>query len=254
MIAEIHFPKQKVKIDLSKPIDVSILLSPNGPRAWYVERMVIAPVINQFFAGSVKLGGSVNFRNVAFNPHGHGTHTETVGHIEKENHYIGSFVPDVFSLAKLITVELDTLQEDTAFGKKGDKYISKAQVEKLIGSDFPETLVVRTLPNEHSKLTANYSSTNFPYFEPEALGLLAANGVKHLATDTPSVDREEDGGKLLAHRAFWYTVEGTRGQCTITEMIFVPNEVKDGNYALQLHTARIANDASPSRVLLFEIQ
>lgn len=252
MIAEINFPTRKATIDLSKPIDISILLSPNGPRAWYVERMVIAPVINQFFAGSVKLGGSVNFNNVAFNPHGHGTHTETVGHIEKNNHHIGAFVPDVFSLAKLISVELDTLQLDTEFGKKGDSYISKAQLEKLIGKDFPESLVVRTLPNEGSKLNANYSNTNFPYFEPAALGFLAAHGVRHLVTDTPSVDREEDGGKLLAHRAFWYTANGTRGLCTITEMVYVPDEVRDGDYALQLHTVRMASDASPSRVLLFE--
>jgi kynurenine formamidase len=253
MKVELTFSNKKVTIDLSKPIDISIELSPAGPRAWYVEKMSIAPVINQFFVGSVKLGGSVNFRNVAFNPHGHGTHTETVGHIEKDNHHIGAFVPDVFSLAKLVSVELDTLHEDTEFGKKGDKFISKEQIEKLIGSDFPEALVVRTLPNEDSKLSANYSNTNFPYFEPSALAMLAEHAVKHLVVDTPSVDREEDGGKLLAHRAFWCTASGTRTRSTITEMAFIPNEVNDGWYALQLHTARIANDASPSRVLLFEI-
>jgi arylformamidase len=82
-------------VDLSKPIDISIPLGPDGPRAWYVAPMSIAPVINAHFTGSVALGGSVNFRDVKFNPHGHGTHTETVGHITKENYPLSDFVPDV---------------------------------------------------------------------------------------------------------------------------------------------------------------
>lgn len=43
---------------------------------------------------------------------------------------------------------------------------------------------------------------------------------KHLLLDLPSVDREQDGGKLLAHNAFWNTSKNVRYGCTISEMIF----------------------------------
>ena len=43
--------------------------------------------------GSVAEGGSVNFYDIDFNPHGHGTHTECIGHISKEKEsYNAEFV------------------------------------------------------------------------------------------------------------------------------------------------------------------
>jgi hypothetical protein len=44
-----------------------------------------------------------------------------------------------------------------------------------------------------------------------------------------------------------------RLDCTITEMIFVPNEVKDGSYLLNLQMAPFENDASPSKPILYKI-
>ena len=61
-------------------------------------------------------------------------------------------------------------------------------------------------------------------------------GIKHLLIDLPSVDREEDGGKLVAHKAFWNVKDiqnlntDARMDCTITEMIFVNDEILDGSY------------------------
>ena len=52
--------------------------------AWYVDPMsdIQRPYeTDEGFTGSVAEGGSVNFRNIAFNPHGNGTHTECLGHI-----------------------------------------------------------------------------------------------------------------------------------------------------------------------------
>jgi hypothetical protein len=40
---------------------------------------------------------------------------------------------------------------------------------------------------------------------------------------------------------------------TITELIFVPNEVKDGPYLLNLQTAAFENDATPSRPVIYPI-
>ena len=71
--------------------------------------------------------------------------------------------------------------------------------------------------------------------------------------DLPSVDKEKDDGKLLAHKAFWNTSGKTRFDATITEFIFVPNAVKDGTYFLNLQIAPFENDATPSKPILYKI-
>ena len=75
--------------------------------------------------------------------------------------------------------------------------------------------------------------------------------MKHLLIDLPSVDKEKDEGKLLAHKAFWNYPEKPRYQATITEFIYVPNQVKDGSYLLNLQIASFHNDAAPSKPVLY---
>ena len=79
--------------------------------------------------------------------------------------------------------------------------------------------------------------------------------MQHLLLDLPSVDRETDGGALLAHRAFWKYPEATasRQHCTITELIVVPNAVRDGHYLLSIQTASLDLDASPSKPVIFAV-
>jgi arylformamidase len=251
MILTLEWNGERMECDLRSPIDISIPLSPLGPRAWYVAPMRIAPEIQVAFAGSVWLGGSVNFNNVQFNPHGHGTHTESVGHITKEPHSMSTLLGRTHFIAALVSVSPEVVTEQGAAWKPGDRWITRKQLEQCWPGDGTEALVVRTLPNHSDKLHANYSNTNFPFFEPSALAFLNEKGVKHLLTDLPSVDREEDGGKLLAHRAFWAKEDGWRLDATITEMIYVHDNVSDGLYILDLQTASIENDATPSRPLLY---
>jgi len=40
---------------------------------------------------------------------------------------------------------------------------------------------------------------------------------------------------------------------TITELIFVPNSVKDGKYILNILIAPFENDASPSKPILYKL-
>jgi kynurenine formamidase len=93
----------------------------------------------------------------------------------------------------------------------------------------------------------------------DAARFIRESGIKHLLIDLPSVDKEHDEGKLLAHKAFWNVKDvnnlnaDARFDCTITEMIFVPNEVKDGSYLLNLQIAPFENDASPSKPILYKI-
>ena len=52
-------------------------------------------------------------------------------------------------------------------------------------------------------VSRNYSGTNPFYFTEGAARLARSLGVKRLVCDLPSVDRSDDQGMLLAHRAFW---------------------------------------------------
>lgn len=247
MLATIEHPIKKITVNLSKPIDISIPLEAGQEKlsAWYVDPVRIEPVKTKDWVGDVNEGGSVNFRNIYFNPHGHGTHTECVGHISKEWISINKELKQFFFLAKLITVTPE--QSGT------DAVISREQISTAIGNDRCEAIVIRTLPNDLSKTTRQYSNTNPPYLHHDAALLLREKGIDHLLIDLPSVDREQDNGLLLAHHAFWNYPENTRLQATITEFIFVPNEITDGMYLLNLQIAPFENDASPAKPVIFKI-
>jgi arylformamidase len=242
------------EVDALEPLDISIPISPDGPRAWYVPKMRFAPVINTLFTGSVKLGGSVNFFDVYFNPHGHGTHTESVGHITGEHESVNALMNTFFFLAEVISITPIEIVKDEGFLRAGDQVIKAEQIKEQMKNASAKALVVRTLPNVKSKLNRNYSNTNFPYFEEAALQCIADAGIEHLLVDLPSVDREEDAGRLLAHRAFWKYPHATRSHCTITEFVFVPDHIGDGNYFLNLQVAPFENDAAASRPVLYRLK
>ena len=97
-----------------------------------------------------------------------------------------------------------------------------------------------------------YSNSNPPYLQKEAAQFLKEQDVKHLLIDLPSIDKEVDGGLLAAHHIFWNHPEKTRFDSSITELIYVPDEVEDGSYLLNLNFAPFDNDASPSRPTLYK--
>jgi arylformamidase len=117
----------------------------------------------------------------------------------------------------------------------------------------PEALVVRTLPNDLEKRTRVWTGTNPPYLEAQACTWLRSIGVKHLLLDLPSVDRENDNGQLAAHHAFWDFPNTVDKQRTITEMVFVPDTLRDGSFILELQVPHFINDAAPSRPLLYAL-
>lgn len=247
MIAQIEHRGESFRVDLNQPIDISIPLrnGANNPTAWYVPPVKMEAVVMGDWVGEVKQGGSVNFFNIYFNPHGHGTHTECVGHISKEKHSVNECVTAFFFTAQLISVLPQT--------QGTDEIITLEKVKKAIGNELPEAVVIRTLPNKEDKLTQQYSNSNPPYLQKEAALFLRELGVKHLLIDLPSIDREEDAGELAAHHAFWNHPKNTRLDCSITELIYVPNEVLDGRYLLNLSFAPFDNDASPSRPTLYSL-
>lgn len=247
MKTTIEHNSKKHQIDLSKPLDISIPLrfSSENVNAWYIGEPNIEPVINGDWIGSIKSGAAVNFNNIQFNPHAHGTHTECIGHITEEFHSINKNLKQFFFTAELISVAPEKYFKDTA--------ISKHQIEILLKNNSPEALVIRTMPNLKEKMNRHYSETNWTYILEDAMHFIREKGIKHLLIDLPSVDREHDGGKLQSHKAFWDFDGDRRLDCTITEFIYVPNKVKDGSYILNLQIAPFENDATPSKPILYKI-
>lgn len=247
MIAEILIDKKKYKVDLSNPLDISIPLKAGNENviAWYAPPVTIEPVRMGNWIGEVALGGSVNFKNVFFNPHAHGTHTEGVGHISENFISLNQNLKSFFFLSELITV----LPEKT----NGDDVITLQQILSALNNQPAEALIIRTMPNDLSKHTRHYSNTNPAYLHYEAAQWMCDNGVKHLLLDLPSVDKEKDDGRLLAHRAFWNYPGNPRLDAFITELIFVPDAIKDGTYLLNIQITSLENDASPSKPVLYNL-
>lgn len=216
MIAIFTIDGTAYKADLSRPLDLSIALEGDvsNVNAWYVEHPRIAPHRSGDFIGSIKEGASTNFNDIWFNPHAHGTHTECVGHILPEGGSVNDAVTDFFHKAQVITVAPSRIGED--------RVISKKQLHYALNNVDCKALVIRTLPNTTDKKSRQYSHTNPPYLLEEAMAYVVSLGIEHILVDLPSVDKEVDGGKLAAHKAFWQVAGDIREHCSITEFIYVP--------------------------------
>lgn len=235
------------QIDLDQFVDISIPISNSdkGVKAWYVGKPDIEPVRDGDFVGEVAQGSSVNFRNINFNPHAHGTHTECMGHISETIHSVNQNLKQYYFVSELISIVPEEIGEDNV--------ITEQLLKKAFVSSPPVAVIIRTLPNEESKLEQNYSHTNPTYIDYKAIEWLKNEGVEHILIDTPSVDREEDEGQLKAHKAFWNYPNTDRLHCTITEFVYIPNRVNDGLYFMNLQTAPFENDATPSRPILHKM-
>jgi arylformamidase len=239
-------------IETNEPIDISISLvaGEKNLRAWYVNPPEMKPVMENGFVGSVALGGSVNFRSIFFNPHGHGTHTECLGHITPEIYSINQSLKTYFFKAQLVTLT----PIETAINGELDAIIHRQLLKEGEWDVTIDALLIRTIPNSSSKTHNDYSATNPPYLSLDCIALLNDRGIKHLLIDLPSVDRENDGGALAFHHQFWGVPDNLNFERTITELIYVPDSVEDGTYLLELQTAPFENDASPSRPILYQIK
>jgi len=256
---DIEINGRKCAFDETAPIDISMPLRFNGPQpnAYGVEPAASKACEYGDLVGDTRRGGSVNFEKYTFIPHCNGTHTECVGHITKERISVRDCLKDV--LIPAVLVSAGPIEND-------DLVIGKSAIEERLDAltyvrATDTALIVRTLPNDDSKLTRQYGDDEIPpYFTTEAMEYIVERGFKHLLVDMPSIDRIFDDGKLSNHRMFWNVAPGSLEThsdihiySTITELIYVPNEVEDGEYLLNLQIAPFASDASPSRPILFKI-
>lgn len=234
-------------VDLEKGVDISLPVDPAGElNAFYIPAPKFEALRVGTFVGSVVEGGSANCENLLINAHGNGTHTECVGHLSRNRISIHDCLKSFHHIAQLISVEPILIN--------GDYIITLQDVLQHSIHKDAQALVIRTLPNfEGVKKNKNYSGTNPCYLEPKLCAWIRENHIKHLLVDLPSVDREEDQGQLLAHKAFWNYPEAPRLDMTITEFIFVPENLADGLFLLNLQIASLMTDASPSKPVLYPI-
>ena len=252
MIAEITHKGRTFRVDLTRPLDLSMPLhaGPDQARAWWIDPLTMEPVRNGDTVYAVKAGAPVNFRTIRFNPHGHGTHTESVGHITPEVHPVGELLKRYFFTAQLVSLLPETRRAPDG---RTDHVVTLEQLRQVVNDRPPEALVLRTLPNDPGRTSKDWSGSNPCYLQSSACAWLRSIGVKHLLLDLPSVDREDDGGLLAAHHAFWDFPATVDLERTITELINVPAEVRDGEFLLELQLPRFINDAAPSRPLLYAL-
>ena len=248
---------------LEAPVDCSIAVNPYADvckqsRTFGLARAIASNVC------VVSSGAPVNCVGVSFCAHSSGTHTECIGHVTLEH----TTLRDVASLpappmpALLVTVAPAALGAAPAAESGGpnaapdDLVVSAAAFRDAVAAlglapgvaEGVRAVVLRTSP--HYARKTDYTGTNPPYLTEEfAKGIVAAfPKFTHLVVELPSVDREDDGGTLLSHRAVFSDPNNT-----ITELakLPVPADLPDGVVVLDLQVPPIDMDAAPSRPVLY---
>jgi arylformamidase len=234
--------------DMQRAFDLSLPLDFAGsqPTFFTAPRASASAYTVGSFVGDVARGGSCNCSTYTLTPHCNGTHTECVGHITREPVNICDVAPSALQLAKVVTVATT-------------RAIERSHLES-VALESHTALVVRTLPNDATKLGRDYDREPQVHFDPQAMQWVVEHGIEHLVTDLPSVDPAHDEGALLAHRIFWGLPEretsvarAKRRQATITELAFIDSTIVDGDYLLNLQVAPFLSDAAPSRPLLYPL-
>ena len=244
MLVHLDHKGQSYQVNLAAPIDLSVSLG--RVRCFHAPPVSLEAFRAGDFVGSVQAGAAVNFFNVEFNPHGNGTHTECMGHITREHQSLNQHLGQFHHVAKLISIRPNSMAN-------GDQIILLAQLQDHLSLPGPEALVIRSLPNDLSKMQRDYSGSNPPFVDHKAVQFLVESGIKHLVLDLPSIDKERDGGELKGHKAFWAYPGTDRLDCSITELAYIPDEAEDGLYLLNLQTIPLELDASPSRPVLYRM-
>jgi kynurenine formamidase len=265
--ARIALAGRALDIDISRPVSLAVELDFAGaqPRHFGAPRASARPFEAPGFAGAVARGASCNCEVISLIPHCNGTHTECAGHLTRERLDASRVAPLGLLPALLVTVDPEPAGAEGSdpAPRAGDLLVTRRALERAWPAHAPfeaRALIVRTRPNGADKRVHDYSAETPPYLTREAAQLLTARGIAHLVVDLPSIDRARDEGRLTAHRIFFglppgstALAEAKRRDATITELAFVPDELRDGAFLLELQVPALAGDAVPSRPLVYPV-
>jgi arylformamidase len=244
MLVQFEQGTRSCKLDLDTYFDLTIAINKTGNvNCYYLDDPQFVYFESPEFSGNLSAGGSVNCEKISLYPHASGTHTECALHVVQVDFDMRHVRIPVLQWCRLITANPEKIN--------GDDVITVASISQAADRQESEAIIIRTLPNGLEKLHKNYSGTNPPFFDPEALTYLRQLGYKHILTDLPSIDRESDEGRLAAHKQ-WFLENGVAvPDRTITELVYIHDEVKDGVYVLNMQAPKMQTDAVPSKIWIF---
>lgn len=215
-------------------------------QAFYLPNFQVAPVQLDGFIGDTDRGGSCNVNQISFTPHNL-THIETAAHIIKS----GPTVKDI----PIQTMHGICQVIDLSDAEFPDNYIHPDHIKSQLLDHSIQILAIKTpasiIPADH-----DFSGTDPLSLHPTTGKYLSEHhpDIKLLIVDLPSVDQEDDGGKLLAHRYF-LEIEGnsTSKRKAIIELAYFSEIKSSGRYYAIITPARVDLDAMITDVVLFDL-
>ncbi|HEX5340130.1 MAG TPA: cyclase family protein [Gammaproteobacteria bacterium] len=250
-----EFGTRHCSADLARGISLAIPLRFDGPQPGFFEAppASVAPLQAGGFTGDTRQGGSCNVGDYRLVPHCNGTHTECLGHVVDEPVAVTEQLHQSLLPATLVTLAPRHNVIDAA--------LVKMSLQHHPLRELHTAFIIRTLPNSKEKLERRYDQMPPAWLAEDAITLLLEAGVEHLLVDLPSLDPMYDEGRLAAHRTFWGLPAGSRRKAdakrphnTVTEMIYVPEQLKDGYYLLDLQIPAFMSDAAPSRPIVYPLE
>jgi len=199
------------------------------------------------FVGDVNRGGSCNVRLLSFTPH-------NLTHIETANHVVsgGLTINDIpVSVLSGLCYMVDLSQEELV-----DGYIRPQQIEGLELAPETTILAIKTQLSMQSPFE-DYTGTDPICLHPATTAFLSSQypQISFLLLDLPSADKEDDGGKLLAHRNFFGLSEHPTGlPKAIMELGYLQSVSSTGYYYVVSTPARVDLDAIITDVVFYDIQ
>ena len=266
----VEFDGQLFQLELSQACSIAIPLTfdEHQPNHFGAAQAQAQPLQAGGFVGNTQRGGSCNVQTISMVPHCNGTHTETVQHIVDQSVAVGdalsSSLTSCFVLSVRPIAASDTEESYHPNLELNDQVITKAMLQEQLSSedlDLMGSVAIRTLPNAPSKCETVYGEEHQPpFFTTEAIQWLSQSNIHHLLVDFPSIDKMYDEGQLHNHHTFWNVPAGsheltdtTLTHRTITEMIYINDDITDGLYWLNLQIPHFQLDAAPSRPVLYPL-
>ena len=269
MIAELSIGGQKIRVDLDRGVSIAIPVEfgAAGPRHFGAGAPKTVPFSVGNFSGSVAAGASANCSTITLTPHCQMTHTESVAHLTRESGDTWRVVPRGLLPAVVVSVMPEPARESNESTDPQpyatDSLITKRRLRAAwpMGRMIdPVAAIIRTLPNDGSKRSRDYTDLTPPYLTREAVQWLVEKQIEHLVLDVPSLDRTHDEGRMVGHRVFFGLPAGStargdaaRSRATITELAFVPDEIADGPCVLTLAVPALGGDAVPSQPIVYPL-
>lgn len=216
-------------IRVSRPIYTQDTIQ--TPQAFYLPTFQYKPVEIGDFVGDLAQGGSCNVRTVSFTPHNL-THLEVSSHVLEGGNKLTDLSPsDLQGEVYLI----DLSKEDF-----DDVYIQPKHIQAQI-NQLPKDAQLVGIKTKYSLMTPNFefSGTDPLCLHPDTTSYLRQElpELRALILDLPSVDREDDGGLLAAHKNFF-----TLAKNYVVELAYF-DTLKEGYYYCVLTPYPVELDA-----------